>query len=61
MSEADEIEWRERQRWADAMELERRTWREGPQTPEARTAASILGEWMNRLRFNEPGGRHIEA
>lgn len=53
---ADEIEWRERQRWADAMELERRTWREGPQTPEARTAVSILGEWMNRLRFNEPGG-----
>lgn len=45
----------ERERWADIFELERRSWQEGPQTPEARTAVSILEEMVNRLRFDEPG------
>lgn len=48
----------ERQRWADRLDLYVLAVREGPhpETTDAQIMVSVLMEWANRLRFNEPDG-----
>jgi hypothetical protein len=50
----------ERLRWADRIDLEVLAIRSQPdQYPERRIMASVLDEWANRLRFNEPDGNNV--
>lgn len=51
----------ERQRWADRIDLAVLGLRNGPhpETVDARIMASVLMEWANRLRFNEPDGNDV--
>ena len=51
----------ERQRWADRMDLAVMGLRNGPHpaTVDAQIMVSVLMEWANRLRFNEPDGNDV--
>ena len=59
--EIEAIREAERLRWADRLDLYVLGVREGPHpnTPDARIMVSVLMEWANRLRFNEPDGNDV--